>query len=86
MAGLGIRQLNFRCFKYGERPWISASIAGSMLETATVELQELMGLATSLAEKAGTSTDESEKTNLLKNLRFLLNLADDAIVREFPVE
>ncbi len=45
-----------------------------------------MGLATSLAEKAGTSTDESEKTNLLKNLRFLLNLADDAIVREFPVE
>ena len=70
--------------------WPAASgfcqYATVMSETATIELQELMGLATSLAEKAGTSTDESEKATLLKNLRFLLNLADDAIVREFSAE
>ena len=44
-----------------------------------------MDLAASLADLAETSTDESEKATLLTNLRFLLNLADDVIVREIPV-
>jgi len=57
----------------------------AMLDTSTIELRELMDIATSLADMAETSTDESEKTTLLTNLRFLLNLADDAIAREIPV-
>lgn len=57
-----------------------------MSDTTTVGPSELMGLAAALAEKAGTSTDPSEKANLLKNLQFLLNLAGDTIVREFPAK
>lgn len=57
-----------------------------MSDTTTVGPSELMGLAAALAEKAGTSTDASEKANLLKNLQFLLNLAGDTIVREFPAK
>jgi hypothetical protein len=57
-----------------------------MADTATVEVRELMDLATSLLDRVGSSTDDSEKANLLTNLRFLLNLADDVIVREFSAE
>ena len=44
-----------------------------------------MELAASLLDRVGTSTDESERANLVTNLRFILNLADDAIVREYPI-
>ena len=57
-----------------------------MAEIATIEVRELMDLAASLLDRVGTSTDESERANLVTNLRFILNLADDAIVREYPTQ
>ena len=58
----------------------------TMADTATVEARELMDLATSLLDRVGSSTDDSERAHLVTNLRFLLNLADDVIVREYSAE
>jgi hypothetical protein len=57
-----------------------------MAHTAAVEARELMNLAASLLEQAGSSTNDFKRAQLVTNLRFLLNLADDLIVREFSVE
>jgi hypothetical protein len=77
---------NFRSFEYGSLAGASVTIYAIMPDTATVEARELMDLAASLLDRAGSSTDDSERAQLVTNLRFLLNLADDVIVREFSVE
>jgi hypothetical protein len=57
-----------------------------MAHTAAVEAQELMNLAASLLERVGSSTDDSERAQLVTDLRFLLNLADHVIGRELSAE
>ena len=57
-----------------------------MSDHGAVQLRELLRLMTVLLERVGLSKDSSERTALLKNLRFLLNLADEEIAREYPTE
>jgi hypothetical protein len=73
----------FRVFSvWHPRRW-SGSIHAPMKDHA-VQLCQLLDLMEALLERIGVSADALERTTLLMNLGFLLNLADDAVEREFP--
>jgi hypothetical protein len=57
-----------------------------MREPVALQLRELLNLMTVLLNRVQLAADRSERTAVLKNLRFLLDLADEEIEREFPTE